>query len=229
MGERRKSSIPAYARARKRGPVRRTLRFLRNLLLALFAFGLAVSVASYVRTPAVSVGSSPDTGIRVSEITGLYPVTMARVETPRTVEEIARIVAEAPGPVSIGGGRNSMGGQTATPEGLQIDLREFHGVAAFDPAAKTITVHSGTRWREVQEAIDSKDLAVKIMQTYNTFTVGGALSVNAHGRYIGQGPLVRSVQMITLVLADGRVVTASPKENRGASSSRRSAATGPSG
>jgi len=213
MGERRKSSIPAYARARKRGPVRRTLRFLRNLLLALFAFGLAVSVASYVRTPAVSVGSSPDTGIRVSEITGLYPVTMARVETPRTVEEIARIVAEAPGPVSIGGGRNSMGGQTATPEGLQIDLREFHGVAAFDPAAKTITVHSGTRWREVQEAIDSKDLAVKIMQTYNTFTVGGALSVNAHGRYIGQGPLVRSVQKITLVLADGRVVTASPKEN----------------
>jgi FAD/FMN-containing dehydrogenase len=71
-------------------------------------------------------------------------------------------------------------------------------------------VRSGTRWREVQEALDKVGLAVKIMQTYNTFTVGGALSVNAHGRYIGQGPLVRSVRDVTLVLADGSVVSASP-------------------
>jgi len=106
-----------------------------------------------------------------------------------------------------------MGGQTATPEGVQIDLRDFRGVVAFDPAARTITVHSGTRWRQVQQAIDPAGLAVKIMQTYDTFTVGGALSVNAHGRYVGQGPIVRSVRSITLVLADGRIVTATPKEN----------------
>ena len=103
-----------------------------------------------------------------------------------------------------------MGGQTATPDGLQLDMREFRGVVALDTAARTITVHSGTRWREVQEAIDPAGLAVKIMQTYNTFTVGGALSVNAHGRYIGQGPLVRSVRAITLVLADGRIVRGQP-------------------
>jgi FAD/FMN-containing dehydrogenase len=96
---------------------------------------------------------------------------------------------------------------------LQIDLRNFRGVVAFDSAARTITVHSGTRWREVQDTIDKYGLAVKIMQTYNTFTVGGALSVNAHGRYIGQGPVVRSVRSITLVLADGRIVTASRDEN----------------
>jgi len=105
-----------------------------------------------------------------------------------------------------------MGGQTATPDGLQLDLREFHGVVALDTAAHTITVHSGTRWREVQQAIDPAGLSVRIMQTYNTFTVGGALSVNAHGRYVGQGPVVRSVRAITLVLADGRVVRASPTE-----------------
>src|SRR5262249_36791243 len=80
-------------------------------------------------------------------------------------------------------------------------------------AARIITVHSGTRWRKVQQAIDPAGLSVKIMQTYNTFTVGGALSVNAHGRYIGQGPVVRSVRALTLVLADGRVVRASPTEH----------------
>jgi FAD/FMN-containing dehydrogenase len=138
---------------------------------------------------------------------------MARVVTPHSVEEIARAVAGSPGPISIGGGRYSMGGQTATPDGLQLDLRAFRGVVAFDSAARTITVHSGTRWREVQEAIDPAGLAVRIMQTYNTFTVGGALSVNAHGRYIGQGPLVRSVRALTLVLADGRVVRTSAQEH----------------
>src|SRR5438046_7195224 len=112
---------------------------------------------------------------------------MARGFLPRTVEEISSAVRASPGPISVGGGRYSMGGQTATPDGLQLDMRNFRGVVAFDPRARTITVHSGTRWREVQQAIDSAGLAVKIMHTYNTFTVGGALSVNAHGRYIGQG------------------------------------------
>ena len=51
------------------------------------------------------------------------------------------------------------------------------------------------------------------MQTYSNFTVGGSLSVNVHGRYIGQGPLIRSVDSIKLVLADGSLVTASPKEH----------------
>ena len=52
------------------------------------------------------------------------------------------------------------------------------------------------------------------MQTYANFTVGGALSVNAHGRYIGLGPLVLSVKSIRVVLADGTVVLATPTENR---------------
>ena len=51
------------------------------------------------------------------------------------------------------------------------------------------------------------------MQTYSNFTVGGSLSVNVHGRYIGEGPLVRSVESIKLVLADGSVVEASPTSN----------------
>src|SRR5690348_18488458 len=138
---------------------------------------------------------------------------MQRVIRPTTVAEIADAVRGTAGPISIGGGRYSMGGQTATPGGVQLDLRDFHGVVAFDPKARIITVHSGTRWREVQQAIDRANLAVKIMQTYNSFTVGGSLSVNAHGRYIGEGPLVRSVRAISIVLADGSIVRASPTEN----------------
>jgi FAD/FMN-containing dehydrogenase len=172
-----------------------------------------VSLIGLFKAPALPLGPAPDSSVAINEVTGLYPVTMRRVVTPRSVEEIAQAVTASRGPISIGGGRYSMGGQTATPDGLQLDLREFHGVVSLDTAARTVTVHSGTRWREVQEAIDPAGLAVKIMQTYNTFTVGGALSVNAHGRYIGQGPLIRSVRALTLVLADGRVVRTSATEH----------------
>lgn len=53
----------------------------------------------------------------------------------------------------------------------------------------------------------------KIMQTYSNFTVGGSLSVNVHGRYIGEGPLIRLVESIEVVLADGKEVIASRTEN----------------
>lgn len=192
---------------------KRWLRRAGGSLLGILFFGMAVSLLGLWRVPAVPVAALPDSSQRINEVTGMYPVTMRRVMTPRTVNEIARAVAASPGPIAIGGGRYSMGGQTATPDGLQLDLRDFHGVVSLDTAAKIITVHSGTRWREVQEAIDPHGLSVKIMQTYNTFTVGGALSVNAHGRYIGWGPLVTSVRAITLVLADGQVVRASPQEH----------------
>ena len=196
--------------------VRRAARLGKRLalvILGLLTFGVLVSAISCWRAPAVAVGTTSDASARIDEVTRLHPVTMSRVVAPRTVEDIVNAVKATTGPVSIGGGRYSMGGQTATPDGTQLDMREFRGVVSLDTMARTITVRSGTRWREVQQALDRAGLAVKIMQTYNTFTVGGALSVNAHGRYIGQGPLVRSVREITLVLADGSVVTASPSLN----------------
>lgn len=182
-------------------------------MAALLIFSATVSLIGLYEAPEIRLPTRTDSTIAVTEVTALYPVNMRRVVAPRTVEEISRAVAESPGPISIGGGRYSMGGQTATPDGLQLDLREFKGVVQLDTAARTITVHSGTRWRDVQRAIDPAGLSVKIMQTYNSFTVGGALSVNAHGRYIGQGPLIRSVRAITLVVADGSVVRASATEH----------------
>lgn len=51
------------------------------------------------------------------------------------------------------------------------------------------------------------------MQTYANFTVGGALSVNCHGRYMGLGPVVLSVRSIDVLLADGSLVRAGRTEN----------------
>lgn len=149
----------------------------------------------------------------ITEVTGLYPVPVWAVSTPVTIEDVIHAVKNSSGPISIGGGRFSMGGQTASPGSLHLDMRKLNNVLNFSPIYRTIHVQTGIRWCDLQRFLDPHNLSVKIMQTYANFTVGGSLSVNVHGRYIGQGPLVLSVNFIRIILANGKLVQASPTEN----------------
>ena len=150
----------------------------------------------------------------IDDVTRLNPVLVNEVFRPSTVEEICEIVKNTHGPISVGGGRFSMGGQTASQHSLHIDMRGMNKILDFSVADKLISVQTGIRWCDIQHYIDEHNLSIKIMQTYANFTVGGALSVNAHGRYMGMGPLVLSVRSIDVVLADGSLVKASPVENQ---------------
>jgi len=77
-----------------------------------------------------------------------------------------------------------MGGQTSFTDSMHLDLSQFNQILNFDRENKLITVQTGISWRKVIEFIDQYDLSVMVMQSYADFTVGGSLSVNAHGRYI---------------------------------------------
>ena len=149
----------------------------------------------------------------VNDVTGLNPIPVFAVATPTTVAEVQEAVRRTQGPLSIGGGRFSMGGQTASPGSLQLDLRGLNQVVRFQPVERVLRVQAGARWCDVQRFVDPHGLAVKIMQSYANFTVGGSLSVNVHGRYVGLGPLVLSVRALSLVLPSGEQVEASPTEN----------------
>lgn len=150
----------------------------------------------------------------ITDVTKLNPVMVEAVAAPTSIEDIQRLVKDHDGPISIGGGRYSMGGQTATENALQIDMRGFDKVLDLDDKNKTVTVQPGITWRHLQEYLDPHDLSVEIMQTYANFTVGGSLSVNVHGRYMGLGPIILSVKSIKVVLADGSLVEASPQKNK---------------
>jgi FAD/FMN-containing dehydrogenase/SAM-dependent methyltransferase len=149
----------------------------------------------------------------INDVTQLNPVRVMAIVAPSTVEEVQEALRRTTGPVSVGGGRFSMGGQTASPGSLHFDMRTLNRIVSFSPDSKTIRVQAGVRWCDIQRFVDPHGLAVKIMQTYANFTVGGALSVNCHGRYVGLGPLVLSVRHMTVVLHDGSVVEASREAN----------------
>jgi FAD/FMN-containing dehydrogenase len=147
----------------------------------------------------------------INDVTQLNPVIVAKVVVPGSIEELQNIIRTS-GPVSIGGGRFSMGGQTASAQSTHVDMRSLNNILEFSPEKKTIKVQAGTRWCDIQQYIDPHNLSVKIMQTYANFTVGGALSVNCHGRYLGLGPLILSVRSLDVILAGSELVHTSPEE-----------------
>lgn len=198
---------------RSPGPSRRTV--LAEALALAFAAALpagasaAGAAASAVAAAAARPLANP---LAIANVTGLYTVEVARVETPRSTEDVVRALADWPGRVAVGGGRFSMGGQVAIAGGLHLDMRQMRRVVWFRPAERRVRVQAGITWRDLQDVLDPADLAVRTMQSFSNFTVGGAVSVNAHGRYVGHGPVGNTVRALQLVLADGRVVEATPRE-----------------
>jgi FAD/FMN-containing dehydrogenase/uncharacterized membrane protein YhaH (DUF805 family) len=148
----------------------------------------------------------------INEVTQLHPIIVGKVKTPSSIDELQQIIKETDNPISIGGGRFSMGGQTASSGSTHIDMRKLNKVVEFSAEQKTIKVEAGIRWCDIQHYVDAHHLSVKIMQTYANFTVGGALSVNCHGRYIGLGAVILSVKSIEVILTTGDIIKCSPTE-----------------
>lgn len=160
---------------------------------------------------ALALGASctrpaPDGTVLVNDITGLNPIGVARVARPQSAEEVGALLREWKGSVSIGGSRCSMGGQIASERSLHLDMRAMRRLLSLDPSAGIVRVQAGMRWRDLQDRIDPHDLSVRIMQSYSNFSIGGSLSVNCHGRYVGKGPLANSIRALRLTTADGRML-----------------------
>lgn len=136
---------------------------------------------------------------------------VVRIDSERQVAD-ALAYARANGlAVSAAGVKHSMGGQAFAPRGLVLDMRGLDSVR-LDAARRTVTVGGGATWHRIQNAIHPR-FAVKAMQSTDIFSVGGSISVNAHGMDHRAGALLGSIRSLRVMLADGKVVTASREEN----------------
>ncbi len=113
--------------------------------------------------------------------------------------------------VSAAGVKHSMGGQAFRAGGVVLDMRGYNAVR-LDADTRTVTVGAGATWHAIQLAVHPR-FAVKAMQSTDIFSVGGSISVNAHGMDHQAGAVMGSIRSLRLMLADGRVVTASRDNN----------------
>lgn len=142
---------------------------------------------------------------------------------PRTREELAEIVRSAARnslPVSVSGCRHSMGGQQFATDSICIDTRSLARVISFDQARGLIEVEAGIQWPPLIRAYlnaqrdSAKQWGIAQKQTgADTFTLGGSLSSNIHGRGLAMKPLISNIESFTLINADGKPIACSRDEN----------------
>ena len=168
-----------------------------------FVEALAVSMVSPLASRSAEAAAP---GTVINDVSRLNPVRVSEEKQPRSTDEVRTALRSWSGPVSVGGGRFSMGGQIAAPASMHLDMRHMHGVIAFDASNRTIRVQAGMTWRDLQDIVDPYHLSITTMQSYSNFTVGGSVSVNCHGRYVGHGPLINSVRSLQLVTAKSEVL-----------------------
>src|SRR6266849_4593943 len=153
----------------------------------------------------------------------LNRIRVRELLTPRTREELAEIVRSASRkglPISVSGCRHSMGGQQFATDSICIDTRSLGRVISFNQEHGLIETEAGIQWPQLirtyldAQANSAKQWGIAQKQTgADTFTLGGSLSSNAHGRGLAMKPLISNVESFTLINADGKTVRCSREDN----------------
>ena len=172
---------------------------------------------SFIALVAVSVGGSeaqtgqtrpqPQTTTRpITDEGRLYEGHALEVASPTDIvhlQALVRMAARRGWKVSISGKRHSQGGQSFGDTTLQLDMLRYNRVLDLDTLDRVITVQSGATWKTVLEAANAHRLSVRVMQNSNIFTVGGSMSVNAHGPDPREGTIFGTVRAFRILCADG--------------------------
>jgi decaprenylphospho-beta-D-ribofuranose 2-oxidase len=149
--------------------------------------------------------------MQIADLVGLNETAVEDMPIVASEADMAAIWNESQSRLSIAGMRCSQGGHTAVTGGRMLLMETFSRPIEVDPGdfnaadphapvnhPPTVTVSAGATWSEVHHALSQHGLAPLVHQSSPHFTVGGALSVNCHGRDPRQGPLSSTVEWIEL-------------------------------
>jgi FAD/FMN-containing dehydrogenase len=132
----------------------------------------------------------------------------------QTIDDVRRALqyASANGlKVVPAGVKHSMGGHAFGRGALVLDMRRFNRMT-LDESQQVLRVESGATWHDIQSHLHPA-FAVKAMQSTDIFTVGGSISVNAHGMDHRAGSVGRTIRAMRVMLADGSIRNVSRSED----------------
>ncbi len=147
--------------------------------------------------------------------TAVADIVDVPIDLDRAEEQLAELLNRARREglrVSIAGARHSMGGHTIYPGGISINMLPLNGME-LDEDREILRVGAGALWKNIIPFLDQRGRSVAVMQSNNSFSVGGSISVNCHGWQHGRPPIASTVESFRLMKADGSVVTCSRSEN----------------
>src|ERR1700688_959572 len=160
--------------------------------------------------------SPEDLAPYLSDFRRLYHGATPLVLLPRSVEEVAKILAicnrEETALVPHAGNTSYCGGATPDESGSQIvvSLRRLNRVRQLDAPNYSMIVEAGATLAEVQAAAREADRLFPLsLGSEGTAQIGGNLSTNAGGTAVLRYGMMRDLVLgLEVVLPDGRVLAA---------------------
>jgi decaprenylphospho-beta-D-ribofuranose 2-oxidase len=137
----------------------------------------------------------------------------AEPENELELQEIVRHAAKSNWKVSSRGIGHSAGGQSFADDVLMIDLRRLNKVLDFNPQKSTIRVQTGASWAALTRLLEPHRLSITTKQEFDSFSIGGSLAANVHGKTCDYGPLIDHVESFRLLQSDGDIIQVSREEN----------------
>jgi len=140
------------------------------------------------------------------------PALIARCTSPEDVIAAVNLARDEQLPISVRCTGHNIAGFAVCDDGVVIDLSPMKTISV-DPDARTVRVGGGANWGEVNDALQPFDLAATggfvSITGVSGLTLGGGLGwlVRKHGLALD------NLLSAEVVLANGRLVTASASEN----------------
>jgi FAD/FMN-containing dehydrogenase len=140
------------------------------------------------------------------------PAVIARCRSVADVQAALDAGRRAGLPIAVRGGGHNGPGFGTVDDGLVVDMSPMNEVVV-DPGARTVRVQGGATWGTVDAATHEHGLATP-SGIISTTGVGGLTLGGGHG-YLSRkyGLTIDNLLEAQVVLADGRVVTASESEH----------------
>ena len=140
------------------------------------------------------------------------PAIIARCTRAEDVAAAVGFARDSRLPLSVYGGGHNVTGNAVCDDGVTIDLRPMKGIE-IDVEARTCRAEAGLTWGEIDAATQEHGLAVTGGRVSTTGLGGLALGGGSGWIERRCGLTTDNLLSVELVLADGRVVTASESEH----------------
>ncbi|TIA80781.1 hypothetical protein E3P92_00326 [Wallemia ichthyophaga] len=140
-----------------------------------------------------------------------FEATPERIYTPHTIADTQLIVEAARrARVRV----RAMGvwhspSDLACSEGWIVIMSGIAGVISIDKEDRTITTHSGTLLRDINQALDVNNLAMPILGSISDQTIAGCLATATHGSGIDHHCMSSYVHSLSILVASGEVLECS--------------------
>lgn len=136
---------------------------------------------------------------------GNIEFSAAQIERPTSLPQLQAVVRNAAKVRVVGAGHSF--NAIADTEGTLISLRDMPRIIAVDCAARTVRVDGGATYEDVAPILHSAGFALAALASLPSITLAGAVSTATHGSGDKNRNLSAAVSSVTLVTANGDLVT----------------------